>query len=51
LEPRQHAALKKATMRSNKRLAELMRQVTDDYLSEERVRQEDDILKALKNLK
>lgn len=51
LEPRQHAALKKAAKRANKSVSELMRQITDDYLSRNTTEQEDEVIQALKNLK
>lgn len=51
LEPRQHAALKKAARRANKSMSELMRQITDEYLSRNSPEQEDEVLQALKNLK
>jgi metal-responsive CopG/Arc/MetJ family transcriptional regulator len=51
LEPRQHKALKKAARRANKSMSELIRQITDDYLSRNAPDQEDEVLQALKNLK
>jgi hypothetical protein len=51
LEPRQHAALKKAARRANKSMSELMRQITDEYLSRNAPEQEDEVFQALKSLK
>ena len=51
LEPRQHTALKKAARRANKSMSELMRQITDEYLSETGFQNGDEVLTALKNLK
>ena len=51
LEPRQHSALKKAARRSKVSMSELIRQITDEYLARNAIDQEDDVLKALGNLK
>lgn len=51
LESRQHTALKKAAKRANKSMSELMRQITDEYLSRSTTDQDDDMLQALDNLK
>ena len=51
LEPRQHTALKKAAKRANKSMSELMRQITDEYLSRNIPDQEDEVLQALNNMK
>jgi metal-responsive CopG/Arc/MetJ family transcriptional regulator len=51
LEPRQHTALKKAARRANKSMSELVREITDEYLSKNEPDQEDEMLMALDNLK
>ena len=51
LEPRQHKALKKAARQANKSMSELIRQITDEYLSRNASEQEEEMLQALKNLK
>lgn len=51
LEPRQHTALKKVAKQTNKSMSELIRQITDEYLAKNTPDQEDEVLRALKNLK
>ena len=51
LEPRQHTALKKAARRANKSMSELVREITDEYLSKNEPDQDDEMLAALNNLK
>jgi len=51
LEPRQHTALKKAARRANKSMSELVREITDEYLSRNEPDQEDEMLQALNNLR
>jgi putative heme iron utilization protein len=51
LESRQHTALKKAARRANKSMSELMRQITDEYLSRNTPEKDDEVLQALDNLK
>lgn len=51
LEARQHIALKRAAKRANKSMSELIRQITDEYLTRNISDQEDDVLQALDNLK
>ena len=51
LESRQHTALKKAAKQANKSMSELIRQITDEYLSRNNPEQEDEVLLALDNLR
>ena len=51
LEPRQHTALKKVAKRQDKSVSELMRQITDEYLSKSTPNQDDEVLQALDTLK
>lgn len=51
LEPRQHTALKKVAKRQDKSVSELVRQITDEYLSKSTPDQEDEALQALDSLK
>lgn len=50
LEPRQHIALKKVAKRQEKSVSELVRQITDEYLSKNAPEQ-DEVLQALDNMK
>jgi predicted nucleic acid-binding protein len=50
LESRQHAVLKKVAKRQEKSVSELVRQITDEYLSRNAPDQ-DEVLQALDNLK
>lgn len=50
LEARQHVALKKVAKRQDKSVSELVRQITDEYLSKSEPVQ-DEVLQALDNLK
>ena len=50
LEPRQLKALKKAASRSNKSVSQLLRDITNAYLSE-MYPEEDEVLQALHTLK
>ena len=50
LEPRQHKALKKAALRSNKSVSQLLRDITNAFL-EEMYPEEDEVLQALHTLK
>ena len=51
LEPRQHTALKKVAKRQDKSVSELVRQITDEYLSKSTPDQEDEVFQALDTLK
>ena len=51
LEPRQHTALKKVAKRQDKSVSELVRQITDEYLSKSTPDQEDEALQALDSLR
>lgn len=51
LESHQHTALKKAAKQANKSMSELVRQITDEYLSRNTSEQEDEVLLALDNLR
>lgn len=50
LEPRQHKALKQVARQSHKSLSELVREITDAYLAQVDVEQQDDMLLALDQL-
>ena len=50
LESRQHVALKRVAKRQEKSVSELVRQITDEYLSRN-VPEEDEVLQALDNMK
>lgn len=51
LEPRQHTALKKVAKSQDKSVSELVRLITDEYLSKSTPDQEDEALQALDSLK
>ena len=51
LEPRQHTALKKVAKSQDKSVSELVRLITDEYLSKSTPDQEDEVFQALDTLK
>jgi len=51
LKPRQHTALKNAARREDKSVSELLREITDEYLSRYMPTQEDEVFQALDSLK
>ena len=51
LEPRQHKALKQAARQAHKSLSELVRDITDEYLAQVDIEQQDDMLLALEQLR